>query len=134
MIASKNKAVAGTSQNRLHTTPVCLDSCSACITKAPAMHRAPKVGVEFKISATPLSSHRFEHVLQMPLRFGIRSIERIPGAVTPSTKRNPVGSQGRAIEIFYEPFRVLLEDMRFLFSDERSYPNCGLEATRADLP
>src|SRR5262245_50533933 len=133
MIAAKNKTVSSASQNCLHPALVSLDSCDVRITKPAALHRAPEVGVEFKVCATPFLSHRLKDVLQVSLRFGIASIKRIPGNVTPTAKSNSVGTQRCAIDIPHEPVRMLFEDMRFLFSNERSHPDRWLKPAFADL-
>src|SRR5262249_60468647 len=94
MIAAKNKTISGATQNRLHPAPVCLDSRGLWITKPAAMPRTPEVGVEFKVAASPFLPHRFKHLLQVSLPFGIRSIQLLPGTVPPATKRHSVGPQG----------------------------------------
>ena len=58
----------------------------------------------------------------------MRPVERVPRAATPPAERHAIGPQRRACLVLHEPARVLLEQLRLLFRDERGDPDRRLEA------
>src|SRR5438105_3887910 len=69
----------------------------------------------------------------MGLRVGMRAIEHVPRTVTPSAERHAIGTQRCTVRVLDEPVRMRAEQIRFLFRDERRYPNRRLESACTDI-
>src|SRR5688500_12741043 len=103
MIAAEDERVTGAAQHRLHAAPVRFDARGLRIVKAPAMNCAPEVRVQLEVGASPLAPHRLEYMREVFLRPGMRAVDGIPRAATPSAKRHLVRAQRRAVGVLHEP-------------------------------
>src|SRR5882672_3078060 len=133
MITAKDKTVRCPSANCLHPASVGFDPGGARIVKVSAMNCAPEICVKFEVGTAPFTAHGAKHRLKMLLRFGVRSVECIPGAVSPAAKRHAIGPQRLSFSVSHKPIRMLLEQMRFFFGDKRCYPDGRLESACPNL-
>src|SRR5256885_16042570 len=123
MITTQNETIARPAQDRLHAATIGFNARGARIVKASSMNRTPEVRVELEISSAPLAPHRAKKRLEMLLDLWVCAVQHIPWAMTPAAKRHAVGSQRVALTVCYKPIRMLLEDMRLFFRDERRHPD-----------
>src|SRR6185369_13563901 len=93
MVAAKNETAGTAAKYRLHAAPVRLDPRCARIVKAPSMHRAPEIRVQFEVGTAPVTAHCAKDQLEMLLSFWIRAVQRVPRTTTPAAERHPVRSQ-----------------------------------------
>ena len=133
MIAAKNKTVARSAQDRLHAAAVSFNSRGPRIVKAAAMNCSPEVRVKLEIGATPLSTHRPKQLLKMFLHFRVRAVQYVPWTTSPAAERDSVRTKRFPSVIFHKPIRVLLENVRLLFSDKWSNPDRRLKSTMTNL-
>ena len=103
------------------------------IVEPAAMHRAPEIGVELEIGATPFLAHGAKELFEMPLHLGMRAVERVPWPAPPAAERHAIGSQRRAGGVLDEPAGMLLKDRGLLFGNERRDPDRGLESAASNL-
>src|SRR5205085_32842 len=133
MIAAEDEARARAPEDRLHAAPVGFDACGARIVKTAAVNRAPEVCIEFEVGAAPTFAHGAKDQRKVLLRFGVRAVEHVPRAASPAAERDAIRAERFAFFVTHKPIRVLLEDVRLLFRDERRDPDGRLEAARANL-
>src|SRR6185503_14374627 len=103
------------------------------IVEPSAMHRAPEVRVQLEVGAAPLATHGPEDAGEVILRAGMRTVQRVPWSAPPAAEGHAVRPKRRTSGLLDEPFRMLLEDSRLLFRDERRDPDRRLESAAPDL-
>src|SRR5262249_9719459 len=133
MIAAQDEGVAGAAANRFHAPAIRLYAGCPGIMKVPAVHRAPEVGVEFEVSTAPVPAHCAKNFFKVLLDLRVRTIQGVPGSVTPSSKRHPVGRQRFTVVALHEPICMLLEDSRTLLGHKRSDPDSWFKTSLANL-
>src|SRR5215472_9010174 len=133
MVTAKDEAVTGPAADGLHPAPIRLYAGCLRIVKTPAVHRYPKISVELEVGAPPVPAHCTEDLLQVFPDLGMRSIQRVPGRVTPSAECDFAGQQRLAVAAANEPLRVLLKDLRILFCDKRCNPDGRFESPSPNL-
>src|SRR5687767_925086 len=87
MIATEHETTAGPPKDRLHATPVSIDTRRAPVVKVSAVNRAPEVRVEFEVRATPLAVHRAKELFEMLLHLRVRAVQHVPWTTTPAAER-----------------------------------------------
>src|SRR5688500_5064098 len=127
MVTPEDERIAGAAPHCGHAAPVGLNARRARIVEVAAVNGSPEVRIELEIRAAPLFAHRRKDMLEMRLRFRMRTVDRVPRTTAPPAERDAVSAQRLTLLVFHEPVRMLLEEIRAFFGDEGSHPDRRLE-------
>src|SRR5262245_8682768 len=134
MIATKHETVSRSAKDSLHSSAVSFNSRCAWIIEPTAMNRAPEVCVKFEVTASPFCAHHAEKMFEMLLHLWMCSVQHIPWATAPTAERYQIRAQRLTVSIFYEPFLVLLKNVRLLLGNKRRNPYSWFKSALTYLP
>src|SRR5437879_5934555 len=103
MITSQNERVSCSAPHHFHAAAISLYMGGFGIVQTPAGHDAPEISVQLEVSDAPVAAHRAKHVFEMRARLGMGSVQRVPRALSPSSKRHAIGRQRNALAVLHEP-------------------------------
>src|SRR5215831_17579325 len=118
LVTAEYESVSGTFDDRLHPSAIRLDASSLWVVMTATVHRSPEVRIKLEIRAAPIIAHGAKDVFEMSLCFRISAVKRIPWTTSPPSKGDTVRTQWFSIGAFYKPVRMLLKEIRSLFSNK----------------